>query len=80
MTNNLYKIARAEHGGWDTFDSAVVVAESSKEAKMIHPNIYSYEEIDDWSWINADDVIVTYLGIADSNLKKGVIVASFNAG
>ena len=40
-------------------------------------------ETDGWSWVDADKlnvIKVTLLGIADKDIKKGVILASFNAG
>ena len=34
----LYKIYQDINGGYDTFDSAIVAAESEDEAKSFHPN------------------------------------------
>lgn len=35
---NLYRISQAENCGCDTYDSAVVAAESPEEAALIHPD------------------------------------------
>lgn len=72
--------------GYDTYDSAVVIAETEKEARIIHPS-----GSDDWdgkdeygSWCNASEVEVKYLGeLSFENYYKysfGVVCASFNAG
>lgn len=37
MGLNLYRISQTKNNEYDTFDSAVVVAESAAEAKKIHP-------------------------------------------
>lgn len=44
---------------------------------------YEEYETDDGSWVNADQVDqvkVEYIGEASKELKKGVVLASFNAG
>ena len=37
----LYKISQDANRDYDTFDSAVVVAESASKAKLMHPDGYS---------------------------------------
>jgi hypothetical protein len=73
--------------GYDTFDSAVVVAESEKEAKKIHPNGRDEEPnslisgFGDWSWALIENIQVKKIGVADeSQYNERVICASFNAG
>jgi len=81
---NLYLISQNINEGYDTYDSAVVCANSKKEARMIHPAEYE----DDWngksrewdSWCNAENVQVIKIGVAFKKIKKGVVCASFNAG
>lgn len=34
----IYKITQSINNGYDTYDSAIVCAESTKEAKRIHPS------------------------------------------
>lgn len=65
----LYLITQQVDCGYDTYDSAVVCADNPDEAKLMHP-----QEVD------PKDVKVEYIGIANRSSKKGVILASFNAG
>lgn len=83
---NLYLIYQSVNNDWDTYDSAVVLAETEEEARMTHPQ---YPDGDGTgrstdSWCAAADVQVTLLGLADDALvdtaKSRVICASFNAG
>lgn len=43
---NLYLISQTENIGYDTYDSAVVCAESEEEAKNIYPSIIPDNEIE----------------------------------
>jgi hypothetical protein len=79
----LWLISQNQTTGYDTYDSAVVVAESETEAKSIHPSGYA----DEWSdrhplWATSpNNVTARYLGENSSTFKNGdVICASFNAG
>lgn len=87
----LYKISQTARVDYDTFDSAVVAAESEEEARNTHPEtIWEIPDLKsediDWgykygTWApSPDDVKVEYLGEAKEGTKSGVIVASFNAG
>jgi hypothetical protein len=83
---NLYLLTQQVNVGYDTYDSAVVAAESEEEARKIHPSDHSdivwWE--DEWervagSWANRlENVQCTLLGTADV-AEKGVVCASFNA-
>ena len=77
---NLYKISQTENLGWDTYDSAVVAAESEQLAK--ETNLCSCEwGYEHSSWASSPDkVTVELIGVAVEGTKAGVIVASFNAG
>lgn len=85
---NLYLISQSERNNYDTYDSAVVVAETPNQAKQIHPNGDKYsEDIKTWekpygSWATSPkNVTAQYIGKAKRGLKNGtVICASFNAG
>ncbi len=93
---NLYLISQSTNNGYDTYDSAVVAAESEQEAQKIHPNpnrswdkVELNEEgawIDRWgdscgTWADyKSQVTVKYLGQAEEGTQSGVILASFNAG
>ena len=75
---NLYLIYQDVNNDFDTYDSAVVAAESDDDARNIHPSGY-----DNWGlsvWCKPDQVKVTLIGNAEDNMKRGVICASFNAG
>lgn len=34
---NIYKVSRTDDGGYDTYDSMVVIAENEKKARQMHP-------------------------------------------
>ena len=79
-----YLISQEDNVNYDTFDKAVVCAESEDEARGIHP---AHNGIDDgWEydcgeWTkNVDLVTVQYIGEAKKNMGKCVILASFCAG
>jgi len=80
----LYLIWQDSNDDYDTFDSAVVVAESEGKAGMIHPlggknDKDDIESMD--TWAPPDKVYVKPLGLAAEGLKAGeVICSSFNAG
>lgn len=74
----LWLISQAVNGGYDTYDAAVVAAETEEEARSIHPHATSWDS-SVWAH-NPEDVVVDYIGTAAKGTKKGVILASFNAG
>lgn len=82
----LYHISQSEQTGYDTYDSAVVVAESEDAARIMHPdtlsNIPRHDVGSYPDWTNdPSKVQVIYLGIADASITEPrVICASFNAG
>ena len=79
----LYLISQNVNNGLETYDSAVVCAESEEEARLTHPNFRK-----NWdgrptscdTWCNAQDVKVELVGIANDTAEIGVVCASFNAG
>ena len=79
----LWLISQTENDNWDTYDSAVVAAETEEEAKMIDPS--GAADID-WkykysSWASSpDNVACVNIGEAIEGTLKGVVCASFNAG
>ena len=82
----LWKISQAVNNDWNTYDSAVVAADTEEEAKMIHPstgkdigtgNDRIYSDV----WVTDPNCVqCVFLGTAKQGTLKGVIVASFNAG
>jgi hypothetical protein len=84
----LYLISQDENTQYDTYDSAVVVAESEEDARTIIPS-YAGDKVRripdkeaKWTWVNDPlKVRVQYIGEADpAFLKAGTICSSFNAG
>ena len=86
----LYHISRSG-GGYDTYDSAVVSADSPEEATLIHPSgnnkkwsVHKKGWSDDFtwgSWVDPTKVTAVEIGVAADGIKPGtVICASFNAG
>lgn len=80
----LWLIAQDANSGYDTYDSAVVVAETAEEARSIHPsgnqrqwdnNYPSWAERPDQ--VSAVEIGTPLEGFANSGR---VILASFNAG
>lgn len=80
---NLYHISQTENNNYDTFDAAIVAAESEDKARLIRPGYYLGEE---WgarysSWCSSPDLVtVRLIGTAEPGTPAGVILASFNAG
>ena len=88
---NLYKISQDVNDDWDTFDAAVVVAESAEEAKKIIPGHHGgYRENPDYEisisdWAQPEDVKAEFIGVADNDFLNSLdgrttVVASYNAG
>ncbi len=78
---NLYKISQTENSNYDTYDSAIVAAESEEIARNIHPDGDSYWNNSCGSWCTTpDQVIIELIGKAIKNTKRGIILTSFNAG
>ena len=76
----LYLISQTRNNDYDTYDSAVVAAESEKEAAAIHPSGKKLGGVIVSTWVDRDYVAVKYIGEADFQIKRGVILASYNAG
>lgn len=79
---NIYKISQSENNRWDTYDSAVVIANNEEEARNTHPDqedgkfgAYSFN-----TWASSPDKVrVEFIGVTDIE-EPQVVVASFNAG
>jgi len=78
----LWKIYQDINSGYDTYDSAVVVAADIHAACAVHPN-----SVRGWnerypSWASRPDQVgAICIGEADASMEAGtVVVASFNAG
>lgn len=82
---NIYLISQNENENYDTYDSAVVVAENEADAKYIHP--YFEAEGEWWKnhwrlheWCVPARVTVRLIGTALPIAARGVVCASYNAG
>ena len=88
MNLNLYLISQDVNADYDTYDSAVVCAESEDAARRIHPaTIPGAVGYSAWwkrppfvSWAHPNDVRVELIGLNCGRRIPGVICASFNAG
>ena len=80
---NIYLLNRTDKYGYDEYDSLVVIAESEEDAKTIDfdgSNILEYDCPSN-CWVdNVNLINVELIGKADINQKRGVVLASFNAG
>jgi hypothetical protein len=77
---NLYLCSQDQNEDYDTYDSFIGAFDNEEEAKNQHP-----EDNKEWgegyTWCTSPDAVkVVFIGEADFNLPKGVILASFNAG
>ena len=93
---NIYLISQSENLGYDTYDSAVVIAEDEYAARCVHPSDYyvfinnkSYfkysdgrlELQSDSAWVdNPYKVDVEFIGTASEDSLSRVVCTSFNAG
>ena len=82
----LWLITTMDDVSWDDYDSAVVAANTEKEAKYIHPNGFD-DPFDEkkpndwgWGWTTPNRVTAKCIGEAIEGTNKGVICASYNAG
>ena len=80
----IFLISQSENNDYDTYDSAVVIAEDEESARKIHPSMDSFYEYPwgKWpTWASSPDfVTVEYIGEAKKDSVKCVICASYNAG
>lgn len=76
----LFLLSQDKVSGYDTFDSAVVVASTPEAAVHIHPS-GDTSRWDD-TWCKPEHVSAAYLGpCEDPDFEIGdVVIASFNAG
>ena len=81
----LFLLKQTTNDEWDTYDSAIVCADTAEVARFIHPAKYASG---DW-WNNPEDcdtwvlpgaVAVTFVGYASPAIPAGVVLSSFRAG
>lgn len=84
----LWLISQIANGGYDTYDSAVVAAETEEDARRTHPAGEPGYGDKNWpeavgeftSWALPEHVTAKLIGEAAPDVAAGVICASFNAG
>jgi hypothetical protein len=76
---NLYLLSQNYNPGYDTYDSCIVAAETKEDATTIHPD-KDHGNWVDGAWVSIDKVKCVLIGTAIHGTKRGVILASFNAG
>ena len=78
---NLYLISQSENDGYDTYDSAVVAAESEEEAVQIHPGPSPKWGQGYSNWASSPEKVKCELiGVAIEGTEAGELLSSFNAG
>jgi hypothetical protein len=73
-TKKLYLLSQNVNTGYDTYDGVIVCAESEEKARHIEVGDPEY------TWARPEDIKVKEIGIANDNIKEGVILESFHAG
>jgi len=77
----LWLLSQSVNNDYDTYDAAVVAAETEEEARNTLPSEYSHWGEQGRNWApTPDQVEVEYLGEAKEGTKAGAILSSFNAG
>lgn len=79
---NIYRIFQTINNGYDTYDSAIVIANNADEAKSLHPNGRDVvtDNSNSGSWCELKDVKVELIGQTNPYKTTCIILASFNAG
>jgi len=81
----LWLITQTENEGYDTYDSAVVAADTEEAARHIHPSMSYLKPVPVWGgsysdWASSPNkVSAKHIGEALEGVE-GVVCASFNAG
>ena len=78
----LWLISQQQTNAYDTFDSAVVAAETESDARQIHPggqDEWDYTSCKTWC-DGPDQVEVEYIGECREGMAAGVVLASFKTG
>lgn len=79
----LWLITQNEVQGFDTFDAAVVAAETALDARRIHPKdgFTGDSLLVEKTWATSlKNVSCRWIGMARPGMGAGVILSSFNAG
>jgi hypothetical protein len=83
----LFMISQNVNNDYDTYDSAVVIADSADTAQRMHPHYVETAGVvpdghDEWAyaeWARPEFVSVEYLGETAATMPR-IICTSYNAG
>ena len=75
----LWLISQDVNNHYDTYDAAIVVAETKEEARNIHPYGKWDNNSDTWAY-KPEEVTVEEIGDAKFSMIPGIVLASFHAG
>ena len=84
----IYKLINPSPVAYDTYDSAIVVANSAMEAIGLHPNGEG-QAVDEWvgsrftldEWVEPEKVLLKQVGVYNGDeVSAFVLCASYNAG
>lgn len=80
---NIYLLTQDVNVDWDTYDSAIVCAESEAEAVKFHPDGTFFDSmwLATYDWVKMpSDVKCQKIGVADESIEKGVILDVYFPG
>ena len=82
----IYLISQHKNVCYDTYDSAVVIANSEDDARKIHPSRMFHIDEQWWNdnasmrtWTHIDNIKVKLIGTANDDARECVVLASFQA-
>jgi hypothetical protein len=80
MMSKIWFISQTANRGYETFDGAVVIADTEQDARNISPEGHWDNRYSSWA-PTPDHVSAMYIGEAAPDQKVGsVVLSSFNAG
>jgi hypothetical protein len=79
---NIYLVSQSKNNNYDTYDAFVCVANNAEDAAVMPPRkkILGYGLKDYWLKRGDPAIKVKFIGVASPEMKKGVVLASYNAG
>ena len=80
---NIYKVSRIAEWDYDEYSDFVVVAANVNDAYHTHPRGHTLTFTEEYShgWVtNIDDLKIELLGVANEEIKAGVVCVSYHAG
>lgn len=77
----IYHVSRMGYG-YDNYSDFVCVDANENDARMRRPDDRTWEEASEYdSWPNnPNHVSVKLIGVAEDNIRTGIIISSYHAG